>query len=117
LKYKNKYVLIRNSTQPQMKKNYDHSTFKQYKKILSIYFFLIVWKKITWKKRKKIIDGSCSQQEPRLMGLMVAGSIAILGSFGEGLTRMSPAGQNSTQYILLGCGCTARSNLNIYKKN
>jgi hypothetical protein len=51
------------------------------------------------------------------MGLMVAGSIAILGSFGEGLTRMSPAGQNSTQYILLGCGCTARSNLNIYKKN
>jgi alpha-tubulin suppressor-like RCC1 family protein len=32
--------------QPQMKKNYHHPTFIQYKKVPPIYFLFTVWKKI-----------------------------------------------------------------------
>jgi len=39
--------------QPQMKKNYHHPTFVQYKKNLINLFPLYHMKKITWEKRKK----------------------------------------------------------------
>jgi hypothetical protein len=62
------------------KKNYDHPTFKQYKKT-PINLFPLYCREINYlrEKKKKLkalghardkihADGSCSQQDPRLMG-------------------------------------------------
>jgi hypothetical protein len=53
LKRKNKHALIRNSTQPQMKNNYHHPIFVQYKKKSYQLIFSLPYEKTKFNKRKE----------------------------------------------------------------
>ena len=58
-----------NPTQPQMKKNYYHSTFIQYKKSLINLFIFTVWKKIYRGKKKLKVSGFDWKPDPVTLGL------------------------------------------------